>query len=93
MKATVKPVTSQTIGKWIKKVLSESVIDVSVFKAHSTRHSSTSAANAAGVVIDVIRKTAVWAFSSYTFAKFYNRPITDDGRFAKATYLINQNEN
>ena len=70
-----KPVTSQTISRWIKNVLAESGIDVRKFSAHSTRHAATSTARAAGVSLDTIRKTAGWTATSQTFAKFYNRPI------------------
>ncbi|CAK1578331.1 unnamed protein product [Parnassius mnemosyne] len=48
-----KPATTQTISRWIKQVLSESGIDVSVFGAHSTRHASTSAAFSAGASVEL----------------------------------------
>lgn len=82
-----KNATAQTISKWIKAVLSESGVDTTLFRAHSTRHASTSAANAAGVSIDIIRKTAGWTSSSYTFAKFYNRPIVDASEYARSVCL------
>lgn len=69
---------SQTISRWIKAVLSASGVDVSVFTGHSTRHASTSAASAAGVSIDVIRKTAGWTSTSKTFARFYDRPLVEN---------------
>lgn len=37
-------VTSQTLSYWIKDVLHNSGIDISVFGVHSTRHASTSKA-------------------------------------------------
>lgn len=86
-----KNATAQTISKWIKIVLSESGVDTTLFRAHSTRHASTSAANAAGVSIDTIRKTAGWSSSSYTFAKFYNRPIMDASEFARSVCLPRSN--
>ncbi|KAH9635903.1 hypothetical protein HF086_002463 [Spodoptera exigua] len=58
--------------------LNEAGIDTSVFTAHSTRHASTSAASRAGLGIDLIRRTAGWSGTSSTFAKFYNRPITEN---------------
>lgn len=81
-----KNATSQTISRWIRQTLAECGVDVNVFGAHSTRHASTSTAAAAGVSIDIIRKTAGWTNSSLTFAKFYNRPIqaTDEGVFARS---------
>ncbi|XP_049866278.1 uncharacterized protein LOC126366978 [Pectinophora gossypiella] len=79
-----KKATSQTIGRWIKQTLAVSGIDVAVFGAHSTRHASTSAAATAGVCVDTIRKAAGWTSTSLTFARFYNRPVSDDGVFARA---------
>lgn len=82
-----KPATSQSISRWIKKVLADSGVDVTKFTAHSTRHASTSAAHAAGVSIDIIRKTAGWANSSNTFARFYNRITLDERNFAESVCL------
>lgn len=79
-----QPVSSQTISKWIKGILRESGLDISIFTAHSTRHASTSAALRLGVSIDLIRSTAGWTRTSETFARFYNRPITtDSSKFAR----------
>lgn len=83
-----KKASSQTISRWIKQTLAESGVDVTVFSAHSTRHASTSAAASAGVCIDTIRKTAGWSSSSLTFARFYNRPVANQGCFARAVYMI-----
>lgn len=66
------PVTTNTISRWIKTVLSDSGIDVSLFKAHSTRAASTSAAQANGLPIDSILEKVGWSKDS-TFAKFYSR--------------------
>ncbi|KAI5632414.1 phage integrase family domain-containing protein [Phthorimaea operculella] len=71
------PVTSQTLGRWVKDTLLSSGVDVSKFTAHSTRHASTSMAHSLGVSVDIIRKTAGWTGSSNTFGKFYNRIILD----------------
>lgn len=82
-----KPATAQSISRWIKQVLSESGVDVSIFGAHSTRHASTSAAGRAGLNIDSIRKAAGWTSSSNAFAIFYNRTLIDDGNFARSVCL------
>lgn len=82
-----KAATTQSISRWIKQVLSESGVDISVFGAHSTRHASTSAANSAGVNIETIRKTAGWTSSSNSFARFYNRTVIDVGEFARSVCL------
>lgn len=87
---SIKPHRPATpISRWIKKVLSESGVDIKRFSAHSTRHAATSAAHAAGVNIDTIRKTAGWTNSSNTFARFYHRTILDKGNFANTVCLQN----
>ena len=68
-----RPVSTATIARWIKDVLQASGIDISTFKAHSTRGAATSAAKAAGVSGNDILKTASWTSES-TFNKFYYRP-------------------
>lgn len=70
---------SKTIGKWLKEVLESSGLDVSKFKAHSTRHAASSAAFSRGASWDEISKTAGWTANSQVFAKFYNRPIENPG--------------
>lgn len=92
IKKPLKKASSQTISRWIKQTLAECGVDTTVFSAHSTRHASTSAAASAGVCIDTIRKTAGWSNSSLTFAKFYNRPIGDDGIFARTVCGIPVNK-
>lgn len=85
-----KAVTVSTISRWVKGVLQESGIDVSIFSAHSTRHASTSAALQRGVSLDEIRRSAGWTGSSNCFAKFYNRPVQSNDNnvsFADAVFL------
>lgn len=82
-----KPANTQSISRWVKQVLSESGVDTSVFGAHSTRHASTSAASFSGVSIETIRKTAGWTNTSNSFARFYNRTITNEGEFARSVCL------
>jgi hypothetical protein len=88
-KKPYKPVTTQTLSRWIKGILNDSGIDVSMFSAHSTRHASSSRAYSCGVNIDLIRKTAGWSESSGTFAKFYNRTILDTNEASFASAIIN----
>lgn len=78
------PASTQSISRWIKKTLQEADIDVNIFTAHSTRHSSTSAALRSGINIDQIQKTAGWSESSSTFARHYNRPISHCLNFSQA---------
>ena len=67
-------VSPQTISRWLKGVLHLSGIDTSIYKAHSTRAASTSAAFRSGMAIDTILSTAGWS-SARTFAKFYQKPL------------------
>lgn len=76
--------SAQSISRWIKQVLYDSGVDVSVFSAHSTRHASTTAASSAGISLEIIRKTAGWTKTSETFANFYQRPICNNGDFARS---------
>jgi len=81
-----RPVNSQTVSKWIKKILSSSGIDTQIFSAHSTRHAATSTAAKLGVTVDQIRSRAGWTEHSNVFARFYHRPIDDRQSFAKAVF-------
>lgn len=69
-----KPVSRDSISRWIKKVLLEAGIDTSMFKAHSTRAASSSAAKRDCVPIEEIMKSAGWS-NSNTFHKFYDKII------------------
>jgi site-specific recombinase XerD len=94
-KAPHRAATSQTVSRWIRQVLGAAGVDVSRFGAHSTRHASTSAARAAGVSIEIIRKAAGWTTSSQTFSRFYNRPLEDGNNdtFAKSVCLRRNTSN
>uniref|UniRef100_A0A1Y1NBJ0 Tyr recombinase domain-containing protein n=1 Tax=Photinus pyralis TaxID=7054 RepID=A0A1Y1NBJ0_PHOPY len=82
----------QTLSRWVKQMLSSAGIDTSVFKPHSTRHSSTSAALRRGVSLETICRTAGWSEHTATFAKFYNRRLTDRTDFAKALLTMSLNK-
>jgi len=70
-----KCVSSQTISRWLKFVLSEANVDASIFKSHSFRHASTSIAFKLGVNVDLIFSRAGWTPNSSTFARYYNKPL------------------
>lgn len=70
-----KPVSKDTIARWIKAVLELSGIDTSVYTAHSTRAASTSAASRTGLPICDIMKAAGWSRED-TFAKYYKKQTT-----------------
>lgn len=69
-----EPVGTETISRWIRNVLHNAGIDTSVYKAHSTRAASSSAARDRNVPISDILATAGWV-SAKTFAKYYSKPI------------------
>ena len=65
--------SSSTIARWIKEVLALSGIDISIFKAHSSRGASATAAADRGVSIFEILQLGDWSEEN-TFKKFYYRP-------------------
>ena len=73
--------TTQTISRWIKTVMSSAGIDTQIFKPHSTRAASTSAAQRGEVPVSRILARAGWA-SEDTFRRFYCKPLMDSGQFA-----------
>ena len=69
-----KSVRTDTIGRWIKTVMALAGIDVSKFKAHSTRMASSSKAKACHVPTSSIMKAASWRIAD-VFSMFYNKPV------------------
>lgn len=76
------PVTSQRIAHWLKEILGSAGVNTAVFKAHSVRGASSTAASDKGVPIEDILRTADWSTDS-TFRRFYYRP-THQNRYARA---------
>ena len=77
-------VSTDTISRWLKLVLKQAGIDINMFKAHSTRAASTSAAASGNVPLSTIMASAGWS-NANTFSKFYNKPvITDEQNFGDA---------
>ena len=68
-----KPVSSATIARWLKTLLGKAGVNMEIFKAHSIRSASTSAAAAAGITTSDILKAADWS-SEAVFQKFYHKP-------------------
>ncbi len=66
-----KEVCVQSISRWLKMVLKEAGVDISMYSGHSYRHASTSKALASGVNTDVIFSSAGWCDNSSVFARFY----------------------
>ena len=82
-----KVISSATLARWLKTVLSLAGIDTSIFKGHSFRGASTSKAFSLGVPLDVILKAADWK-NAGTFAKFYQRETSSVGQFAQAVLTL-----
>ena len=78
-----KAASKDTISRWIKTTLGLAGIDITRFKPHSIRSSSTSAAALAKVPVDTILRNACWS-GHCTFAKYYKKPIQNHGELAKA---------
>ena len=83
-----KPVSKDTISRWIKNVLKDVGIDTTKFGAHSTRAASTSAAAKAGTPLEVILESAGWS-NCGTFAKFYQKPINAPCNFGSVLLKAN----
>ena len=79
------PVTSATIGHWLKDILRKAGV-AHEFTGHSTRLTSVSIAFEKGVSIKDIMKTADWS-SQNTFRRFYYKPLIEQsGSFAHAVF-------
>lgn len=76
-------VHKETISRWLKTILHEAGIDVSVFKGHSTRAAATSKAKRNFGQIDDILQTAGWK-NSTIFGKYYNKPLDNSASFAES---------
>ena len=78
-----RSVSSDTIRRWIKVVMEKAGIDTTIFKSHSTRAASSSAASAAGVPLDEILSQGGWSNCS-TFKRFYHKPVAKNPEYAEA---------
>ena len=58
------PVLSSTIARWLKETLGAAGVDTSIFKAHSVREASPSAASKQGVTTDDTLNTVDWSSES-----------------------------
>ena len=81
-----KGVSCDTIRRWLVTVLARAGVDVNIYKAHSTRSAATSAAKRNSATIDMIMNAAGWK-SDNTFAKFYDKPVQQEGEFANRVLL------
>lgn len=86
-----KPVTKDTIARWVRDVLEQSGIDVKKYSPHSSKAASTSHCKAKGLTLTEIMKTTRWS-NARTFAQYYDKPLdTDDLNFRNSfVELYNQ---
>ena len=69
-----KPVTRDTISRWIKCVLFRSGVDTKIFSSHSVRAAANSKAKINSIPIMDILQKAGWSREK-TFARFYDKEI------------------
>lgn len=75
-----RPVSRETISRWLKTVMCRSGIDMNTYSSHSIRSACVSKAYKNLIPVDKIMMRAGWT-NANTFAKFYNKPIElDEGR-------------
>ena len=72
-----KPISRDTLSRWVLTSMSMAGIDIKRFKSHSTRGASTSAAKRLGVSVNLILKHAGWKKED-SFATYYNKDIERD---------------
>ena len=82
-----KPVASSTIARWLKTMLGKAGVNTEIFKAHSVRSASASAAATAAVTTGDILKAADWSNES-VFQRFYHKP-TKSSNFGLAVLASN----
>ena len=83
------PVTSSTVARWLKEVIHNAGIDASIFKAHSVRAASVTAAANQGISTNEILEAADWSTES-TFQHFYYKPAHNT-TFGKAVLSATNN--
>ena len=69
-----KPISAPSLTRWLHSLLKASGVNSDIFKAHSVRRASTSAAANSNVPLSEILKMADWSSPS-TFQKFYYKPV------------------
>ena len=73
----VKPhddVSTDTVARWIRTVMTLAGVDTNVFKAHSVRSASVSKAKSCNIPIDDILHQAGWS-KKETFKTYYDKPV------------------
>ena len=72
-----KPISRDTLSRWVLFILKEAGLDTDIYKSHSTRGASASAAKRLGVPINIIMKRASWK-SAISFAHYYDKQLDQD---------------
>ncbi|KAK3101403.1 hypothetical protein FSP39_003322 [Pinctada imbricata] len=88
-KRPYKGISSQTVAKWIKCIMTKSGIDTNKFQAHSCRMVSTTKAALCGASIEQIIDQADWSNAS-TFKKFYFRPNNVENASYSSRVLLHE---
>ena len=65
-----KATHKDTIARWVKELMTEAGVDTSVYKAHSCRSSSASAAKRICIPIEDILRKGNWS-NANTFLQYY----------------------
>ena len=81
-----------TVARWLKPIMKDAGIDVSIFKVPSTRSASSSKVFNKGISTKEIMKVANWS-SRNTFTKFYRREFvsdtcTDTDSYSRAVLML-----
>lgn len=82
---TYRKVTTCTLARWLRTVLELSGIDTTVYKAHSFRGASASAAYGKGCSMNTIISHANWK-SDKNFRKFYCRHADSNVSYSNAVF-------
>ena len=69
-----KPVSKDTIARWVKVILKSAGIDVKKYSAHSSSAASTLSSKAKGLSMQKIMAAAGWS-NTGTFATYYEKPL------------------
>ena len=74
-KKPFRPVSRDTVSRWVKKLLKATGIDTTEFGVGSTRAASSSKTSRLGVPLEEIMSAAGWSQAS-TFTNFYKKEVS-----------------
>ena len=74
IKSPHRGASKDTLTRWVRALMTLAGLDTSIFRPHSVRSASTSAAKRGGASVTEIMSTAGWSSTS-TFRRFYDRPV------------------